>query len=188
MKIHPVVAASIVFLTFGLPAGASAQAAPPAQDRVDELLGELGRAAPDEARRIIRSLEQEFGKSGSATMDLLLQRGRDALERGETGTGIGHLTALTDHAPRFAEGWHLLALGYFQADLYGPALDALERALILEPRHIGAMRGMATMLEQLGERALAFRMLERILDLHPHDADVLEALDRLRPEVEGTAL
>ena len=40
-------------------------------------------------------------------MDLLLERGRKAMSEGDTNTAIEHLTALTDHAPNFAEGWML---------------------------------------------------------------------------------
>jgi len=73
-------------------------------------------------------------------MDLLLRRGRKALENEEIGVAIEHFTALTDHAPNFAEGWHGLARAYFAAELYGPCLDALGHVIDLNPNQYHAAR------------------------------------------------
>ena len=89
-------------------------------DSQDEalLLRQLAEADPAEAKRLDRQLQALWRKSGSASMDLLLKRGRDALELEYTNIAIGHLTALTDHAPDFAEGWHARASAYFAANLF----------------------------------------------------------------------
>lgn len=42
-------------------------------------------------------------------------------------TAIEHLTALTDHAPNFAEGWHTRATAFYLIDEYGLALADLRR-------------------------------------------------------------
>ena len=108
-KSKRIVAALSVTVLFSLPAAALAQAA------AGEMLEHLGAAqSAAEAERIEREIFLEWSKSGSAAMDLLLKRGRDALEVNETGAAIEHLTALTDHAPQFPEGWHALALAYYQ--------------------------------------------------------------------------
>ena len=80
-----------------------------AQDSDQTLLQSLRTAPAEEAAGISSKLEAGWRKSGSAAMDLLLQRGNDALEEGDYALAIDHLTALTDHAPEFAEGWHLRA-------------------------------------------------------------------------------
>ena len=65
-----------------------------------------------EARRLAREIEHEWSKSGSPAMDLLFNRGREALDGGDSRAAIEHLTALTDHAPKFAAGWHLRAIAF----------------------------------------------------------------------------
>ncbi len=175
-----IVAAGFAFALFSLPGGASAQG------RTGELLEELGAAgSPAQADRIERELELEWSKSGSAVMDLLLKRGRDALELSQTGPAIEHLTALTDYAPGFAEGWYSLALAYYQAEMFGPAMDALERTLALNGAHFGALRGVAAIHEQLGNDSLAYEAYARVLELRPFDEAVTEALERLAGRVQG---
>lgn len=184
MNIKFTVTAFLAVVMFSLPPAMAA-----AENRADTLMQELAQA-PDEqaAARLERQVIDEWSKSGSATRDLLLKRGRDALEVSDWRKAAGHFRALTDHAPDFAEGWHGLALAYYQMDLYGPAMDALEHTLALNPEHFAALRGVGAIHEQTGHPALAYEAYERVLRLRPHDADVQKALDRLEREVRGVTL
>ncbi|WP_308422203.1 tetratricopeptide repeat protein [Actibacterium pelagium] len=130
----------------------------------------------------------EWSRSGSPTMDLLLSRGRDALEAGNTELAIEHLTALTDHAPDFAEGFNARAIAYFHAGLYGPAIADIRQVLILNPRHFGALMGLGTIYEQSGYEKLAYDAYVAARAIHPHDPDLKQAVERLEPFVTGTQL
>jgi tetratricopeptide (TPR) repeat protein len=160
-----------------------------AGDHGGRLMDELA-AAPDAAAaaRLEQQLMAEWSKSGSAAMDLLLKRGRDALEVEDLEAAQEHFTALTDHAPDFAEGWHGLALAYYQAGRFGPAMDALERVLALNPQHFAALRGVGAINEQVGRSALAYEAYLRVLELRPHDEETLKAMQRLEGEVRGVTL
>lgn len=178
-------AVAAFLLTLGLVAGpAGAQ-----DDAVAELMDQLAQAEDARAAdRLERQLRQEWSKSGSATIDLLLKRGQDALDVDNVEAALEHLTALTDHAPEFAEGWHTLALAYYRAEMFGPAADALERTLVLNPQHFGAMRGLGAILEQVDKPHLAYDAYSRVLSLRPHDSDVIEALERLELRVNGQTI
>lgn len=159
------------------------------EERAAELMAELAQAEDaNGAERLERQIYREWSKSGSAAMDLLLKRGRDAMEVGEVEVALSHLRALTDHAPDFAEGWHALALAFYQAEQLGPAMDALERVLALNPDHFGALRGIGAIHEQLGHDGLAFDAYALVIALRPHDESVQAALDRLAPRVQGVTL
>ena len=121
-------------------------------------------------------------------MDLLFRRGREAMEQQDLQAAIEHFTALTDHAPDFAEGWHARATAYFHADLYGPAVADLERALALNPNNYRAIFGLGTILETFGDEKRAYEAYLRAKAIHPHFEDVTDALDRLRTGVEGQTL
>ena len=156
-----------------------------AQDRTAELLESLRSAGPVDAPRIVRDIEREWSKSGSAAMDMLLTRGREAMEEGDFVLAIEHLTALTDHAPDFAEGYHARAEAFFRRDLYGPALDDLERTLSLNPQHFDAIFGLAVLMQEFGDLRRAATLYRKVLELHPHHENAKTALDRLKRDGIG---
>lgn len=155
---------------------------------IDDLLKRLEQADPTQAGKVARELELEWSKSGSAAMNLLLKRGKEALERGDTVLAIEHLTALTDHAPDFAEGWVLRAQAWHRLEELGLALADLQQVLALNPNHYEAMFGLAVTLEQLDEHELAHRAYRLVLTIHPHYDEAKEAVKRLDPKVQGKAL
>ena len=157
------------------------------QDEV-ALLEALEQADPATALRLDRQLQALWGKSGSASMDLLLKRGRDALAVYDSRAAIEHFTALTDHAPNFAEGWHARAKAFFQAGLYGPALADLEQTLRLNPNNYNAILGLGAILETFEDPERAYQAYLRAQAIHPHHEELGKALARLKPVIEGKAL
>jgi tetratricopeptide (TPR) repeat protein len=155
---------------------------------LDDLFTRLQSADARAAMRIEREIWTEWSKSGSPAMDLLLERGRAALQAGDAQTAIGHLTALTDHAPDFAEGWNARATAYFQAGEYGPALQDIGRTLTLNPRHFGALSGLAAIFEQMDRPDQALEAYKAALAIHPHLRGVEEAVDRLEAKAAGQEL
>lgn len=156
--------------------------------RLNRLYAQLQEAGPADARRVAREIELEWSKSGSPAMDLLLKRGTDALEAGDWQGAIEHFTALTDHAPDFAEGWYRRSLAYAAIDLFGPAVADLERVLALRPRHYDAIATLGGILAKVDKPELAKEAFERVLAIHPHHADVTEALKHLDSQSGGTDL
>ena len=144
-----------------------------------ELLAELKTAPESDAKRLERELALIWDSSGSPAMDLLLKRGREALEQDDSALAIEHFSALTDHAPEFAEGWHARATAFYQAGLYGPALDALERALALNPNNFNAIFGLGVMFQEFGDLERAVRAYAQVLELHPHHENAKAAMERL---------
>jgi tetratricopeptide (TPR) repeat protein len=121
-------------------------------------------------------------------MDLLLRRGEDALEAGDFEAAVEHFTALVDHAPDFAEGYHGRASAYYSLNLIGPALDDLRQVLVLEPRQFDAMLGVGVILESLDRPQQAMDAYQRILEIYPRDASALESVERLKLQLEGQVL
>lgn len=152
------------------------------------LLDQLLEADPKQAKKIAKDIERLWARSGSASADLLLKRGREALRARKTKIALEHLTALTDHAPDFAEGWHLRASALYQEELYGPALENLGRTLALNPNHFEAIQGLGAIFEQLGDSKRAYEAYSHVLTIHPHHPTVLEAMKRLEATVKGPAL
>ena len=150
-----------------------------------ELLRRLQLADEVEATRLEQRIAQLWSRSGSASIDLLLQRGTDAFEAGNMVAAVEHLTAVTDHAPEFAEGWHRRAQAYFALNLIGPAVADLGRCLALNPNHFGALRGLGNIFELLQQPNRALAVYEAFLAIHPEHSAVRSARDRLLGTVQG---
>lgn len=186
--LNPVVAALLLIVPIFAGSAAIGQSGAPAEaeaSTLDTLFSELQSGEDGQWQRAERQIRAEWSKSGSAAMDLLLERGRDALAAGDLDGALDHLTALTDHAPDFAEGWNALATARFQADSYGPAIEDIRRVLALEPRHFGALAGLGRILEDLGETGGALAAFRAAHAIHPHQPDIKAALDRLERKQPG---
>lgn len=171
-----------VIIASTLPIPGAAQQADPLADAFAQLARPEG-----EGWRIAESdILRAWSRSGSPAMDLLLQRGEAALDMGDIPSAIGHLTALTDHAPDFAAGFQARAAAYAAAGQFGPALADLRQALILEPRHFAALTQLGIMLEEMGDDGRALAAYRASLAIHPHQPEAIDGAARLERKRIGT--
>lgn len=181
-RLNTILAACFLCVTLG--AGAAwSQAADP-----DTLMERLRAPDLQNWEAVERRIYDAWSKSGSAAADLLLDRGRQALEDEDYVAAIEHLTALTDHAPDFAEGWHARATAFYLSDRYGPSLSDLRMALALNPQHFGAMAGVGRILMELGETEAALTAYQAAHAIHPQRPDISEAIERLEQDLGGQTL
>lgn len=157
-------------------------------EKLDTLFDRLLTAEAEEAGRIETEIWIEWSKSGSPALDLLLQRGRDAMELGDNIQAIEHFTAIIDHDPDFAEAWNARATAYFYAGQFGPSLADIGHVLTLNPRHFGALSGLAMILEASGKPDKALEVYRAALAVHPHLAGAQDAVERLSVQQEGQEL
>ncbi|HBD91628.1 MAG TPA: hypothetical protein DEF16_11620 [Gemmobacter sp.] len=162
----------------------------PAEDaaRLETLFAELQSADADGAARAEREIWRLWSHSGSAAMDLLLERGRKSMEQGDLETAIQHFSALTDHAPEFAEGWNARATAFFHAGRFGQSVADIQRTLALNPRHFGAMAGFGAILEQLDRKPQALEVYRAVLAIHPQMQSIRDAVTRLDRDLAGQQL
>lgn len=170
------------------PIDPTAETAQSRAEKLDALFAELADPDAPDWERAEQDIWREWSKSGSAPMDLLLQRGRAAMNNGDFPAAIEHLTALIDHAPDFAEGYNARATAYYSAGQFGPSLSDIRRTLVLNPRHFGALSGLGMILEELEKPEDALFAYEAARAIHPHQPGVLEAIKRLHAQLDGQTL
>ncbi len=152
-------------------------------DRLDQLFAEMQSVAGEGAASAEREAIRIFRQSGSAAMDLLLGRGLKAIEAGDYPMAVWHFSALIDHAPDFAEAHNARATAFFLMGKYGEAMADIETALALNPRHFGALGGMAIIQEELGHPENALRTYKAALALNPHSQDLIDAVKRVEDQL-----
>jgi tetratricopeptide (TPR) repeat protein len=157
-------------------------------DSVEDLMERLRTPDLQNWEAVERRIYEAWSQSGSPAADLLLDRGRQALEDEDLDAAIEHLTALTDHAPDFAEGWHARATAFYLANRFGPSLADLRMALALNPQHFGALAGAGRILMEMGETEAALGAYRAAQAIHPRRPDITEAVERLERDLGGQTL
>lgn len=186
-RFKPIVASLAAAVGFSIllapPAGAEVQS-----QRATELLEALREAPPGADERIVEALRDEWAKSGSPTLDLLFQRGIDALHSGDYLLATEHLTAAIDHHPGYAEAYAARARSYYLMGDIGPAIDDLRQALTLNPAQFEAMFGFAVILEELGKPQEALEVYRMVLEIYPADTIAAASVERLEQSLQGEAI
>jgi len=180
-RIRKTIAAACVTLIIAMPVYAEGDRAA----YLDGLFAELLAPETENWERVEQRILDEFSKSGSRTADLLLERGRDALEQEEYRIAVEHFTALTDHAPEFAEGWNGRATAFFHMEEFGLSIADISQTLALNPRHFEALTGLGLILERLEEYDAALAAYREAEALNPRRDIIQDGVERLVRQVEG---
>lgn len=69
---------------------------------------------------------------------------------------------------------------------YAKSMADIERTLALEPRHFGALSGMAQIFEAIGRKKLALEAYERVLDIYPMMRSAQKKVMDLSSELAGS--
>ena len=138
---------------------ANAQTCPPAADVSAELDGLFAQAQAAENFRQGQEVSDAMWKVWLRAPDAAAQ---EVLDSGMAARGVydfagahGEFTRLTEYCPDYAEGWNQRAFISFLREDYSSALADLDRALVLQPRHVAAQSGRALTLMHMGRTAEA---------------------------------
>ncbi len=157
--------------------------------RLDELFGELKRERNEKAaQRIANSIWSEWLKSGSASIDLMMQWSNAATREKKFDVALDFLDEILVLQPDYAEAWNRRATVHFLMSNYAKSMADIGRALELEPRHFGALTGMGTIMEATGHDELALEAFEKALDVYPMMRNAQEEVERLADELAGEGI
>lgn len=158
------------------------------QDKsLDELFADLKRENKEHAaKRIADRIWAEWRDSGSASINVMMLWADEASKAEKWGVALDFLDRVTVLDPDFAEGWNRRATVHFMMKNYRKSMADIDRTLRLEPRHFGALAGMAQILKDTGQKQLALNAYERVLQVYPMmrsaQAEVVTLSDELAGE------
>ena len=90
--------------------------------------------------------------------------------------------------PDYAEGWNKRATIYFLQRDYGKSISDLEVVQRLQPRHVSALIGLATMMRELGDDKHAVVVLKQARAVSPANEMVAKELKDLQSRADGQDL
>lgn len=143
---------------------------------------------PKVAERIAKRIQQIWRVPGSATVALLIDRANRKIKAKQPDVAQKLLDAAVELAPDFAEAWHRRAFLNFERGNVRNAVGDLRRVLALDPNHYMALRGLASIMQELGNDGAALKAYERLLDVHPHFDGAQKSYDELKRKVDGQQL
>jgi tetratricopeptide (TPR) repeat protein len=142
----------------------------------------------DSAKAISDAIERVWLHSGSATVDLLMERSMKAMSDKNNELALKLLDAVVDLAPDFTEAWNRRAYVFFVQKDTERALGDLRRALALDPNHFKALDGLAQILREMGQKKPALKAFRQLLDIHPYWSGAQQAVEELEREVDGQGI
>ncbi|MFK4825304.1 tetratricopeptide repeat protein [Paenochrobactrum sp. BZR 588] len=153
-------------------------------ERLDKLFAELLKTSNEvKARRIAAQISGIWAQSGSATVDLLLGWSYEAMQQKKYAVAIDFLDEAVALAPDNAESWNRRAALHVLNNEFNRAIYDINRVLELEPRHFGALAGLAGILQEKGQKASALKVYERILTLYPMMREAQQQVQLLTEEL-----
>jgi tetratricopeptide (TPR) repeat protein len=142
----------------------------------------------DETEGIVGLLFAAYAQSGSDTADLLLQRAHKAIKQKDYDDAEKILDAAVALLPDWAEGWNARATLRYLDDDYDGSMSDIAETLKREPRHLGALSGMAMILEAREKHEDALKVYQRVLAIAPHWRSAEDAADKLKAAIAGQEL
>lgn len=193
----PLIAAVLFSMAFGQPSLAQADANEsvsldaPADGKtakgVDALIAELGRERdPEAANRLTEEIMANWNASGSATVDLVMQWALTAATEKRNAAALDFLDQAIVLKPDFVGAWNQRATLHYTMGNYKKAVSDINRVLELEPRHFGALAGLAAILSERGSEEMALKAWERYLAIYPADRQAQEVVTKLSEKLAGS--
>lgn len=158
-------------------------------DNLDGLLEQLARTRDiNRAKRVEQRIWELWRGSDSKSIDLLTGWARKAMGAKKFNQALDLLDQVVVLRPNYAEAWNQRATLHFMMQDYNKSIADIERTLALEPRHFGALAGLAYILERIGQKKRALDVWYRALRVYPAMKSGQDSILRLEEELAGAKL
>ncbi len=133
-----------------------------------------------------RMIWREWTASGSRSIDLLMSWAITAMRTQKYAKAEDLLDQVVVLSPEFAEGWNRRATLHFAKQDYSRSLADIEKTLILEPRHFGALSGLAVIMQRIDREEDALKAWYRVLEIYPANKAAQDAVIALEEKLAGS--
>ncbi|MEX2311778.1 MAG: tetratricopeptide repeat protein [Rhodospirillales bacterium] len=151
---------------------------------LDDLFRQLKTETNPEDATVI---EQKIWKIWSYTDNIRAHtpfaRGVVSMRAGAYDDAYRYFRDVTAIAPGFAEGWNKLATVNYSLGAYDASVRDIRRTLALEPRHFGALSGLALIYEATDLLPQALDVLNQVKEIYPSMPGIDQRMQTLQDAI-----
>jgi tetratricopeptide (TPR) repeat protein len=171
------------------PAATTPPVAVTKEARLDQLFADLKRERNEKAaERIAGRIWGEWFQSGSASIDLMMQWSQKAMDDQKFDVALDFLDQVVTLQPKYAEGWNRRATVHYMMRNFGKSMSDIDQTLQLEPRHFGALSGLAQIMAATGHKQSALEAWQKVLAIYPMMRSAQDQVATLSEELAGEGI
>lgn len=173
-------------LLFALLVSPAVAAADQKSPLLPPLFDELGKAtSPEQAADTEREIWRIWSLPDNREASVPFAQGVVSMNAGQLKQALAFFSRAVREAPDFAEGWNKRATVAFYLGDFETSVHDIRKTLSLEPRHFGALSGLAMIYEQEGLEAQALDVLIQVKEIHPAMRGIDERMENLRDAIDA---
>jgi len=147
-------------------------------ERLIELFDKLFLSTNNmEASKLLFNIWDIWSIADNQETQIIFDEANQFMDVGELDNAIELFTKVVKQSPEFAEGWNKRATVYFLKGELNRSISDIEKTLNLEPRHFGALDGLAEIYLMQDDLVGAAVIYRRILEIIPSSK---KSQDRLK--------
>ena len=147
-------------------------------ERLIELFDKLFLSTNNmEASKLLFNIWDIWSIADNQETQIIFDEANQFMDVGELDNAIELFTKVVKQSPEFAEGWNKRATVYFLKGELNKSISDIEKTLNLEPRHFGALDGLAEIYLMQDDLVGAAVIYRRILEIIPSSK---KSQDRLK--------
>jgi tetratricopeptide (TPR) repeat protein len=114
-------------------------------------------------------------------------RGMESMRIRDLIMSIAFFTKVVEKKPDFAEGWNKRATAYFMMGEFDKSMLDINKTLKLEPRHFGALDGMALIFMHMKQYNEAIKTYNQMLKIFPSNQSIIEKKNLMKSLLSKSA-
>jgi len=133
-----------------------------------------------------RQIWREWAHSGNKSIDLLMDWAGKSMRGENYSRAQDLLDQVVVIAPEYSEGWNRRATLYFYMQDFSRSIADIETTLKLEPRHFGALSGLAAIMQRLDRDEDALEAWYKVLEIYPANKQAQDSVIKLEEKLAGS--
>ena len=126
-----------------------------------------------EINSVTRKIWDIWHETNDIEIEADFYRGMESMRTNDLIMSVAFFTRVIKKKPDFAEGWNKRATAYFMMGEFDKSMLDINQTLKLEPRHFGALDGMALIFMHLKHYNKAVKIYDKMLSIFPNNQSII---------------